>query len=183
MNTNKKKDKRIILLLIVAVILMTVGFAGFAQQLTINGTVNVTASKWSVHYVTSSYEEASGSVAASSKTITDTDYEFTTTLTKPGDVYEATVNVTNDGTFDANLVKITMSTLTPAQQKYLTYTVTYAGTDYTATTGSLTLPLDAGATEALKVKVVYVQPADSSDLPSEDVEVEVTGSLDYEQAE
>ena len=78
-----------------------------------------------------------------------------------------------------------MSTLTAAQQKYLTYTVTYDGTAYTASNTSLSssLPCTSGSnTKVVKVRVDYVQPETSTDLPSEAVNVTLTASLDYEQS-
>ena len=183
----KKKNTQlfVIAILSVAILVMSVGFASYASTLNINGTATVRANKWSVHYVTTSYEESTGSKVASSKTITNTDFTFAVTLEKPGDFYEATVNVINDGTFDAVLKSLTMSTLTEAQQKYLKYTVTYDGTPYTASQSSVgnSLPFaDGSNTKAVKVRVEYIQPEKSADLPTENVDVTLTASLDYEQA-
>ena len=183
MKKNNRKDKGVVILLIVIAILMTVGFANYAETLNVEGTVTVKTTKWSVHYDTASYKEATGSVAASEKTLTTTDYEFTTTLSKPGEVYEATVNIVNDGSFAAKLTGITMSSLTAEQQKYLTYTVTYDGKDYTASATGLSFALAAGETKTVKVKVAYVQPENSADLPTVDTDVTITGSFAYEIAE
>ena len=83
------------------------------------------------------------------------------------------------------LKALTMSTLTPAQAKYLTYTVTYDGTAYTESQSglSLSLPSTEGSnTKVVKVRVAYVQPESSTDLPTEsDATVTLTASLDYEQ--
>lgn len=175
----------VIVCLSLAILFMTVGFALYSSRLTINGTATVNPSKWSVHYVTDSYAESANSVTADSKTITNTDVTYAITLDKPGDFYEFTINVINDGTFDAVLKSLTMSTLTAAQQKYLTYTVTYDGTAYTASNTSLSssLPCTSGSnTKTVKVRVDYVQPETSTDLPSEAVNVTLTASLDYEQS-
>ena len=183
----KKKNVQIfvIVALSFALLFMSVGFATYASTLTINGTATVRANKWSVHYVSASYAEITGSVAVTSKTITDTDFTYAVTLDKPGDFYEATVNVVNDGTFDAVLNSLTMNTLTDAQKKYLTYTVTYDGTAYTASQTGLnsSLPYATGSnTKAVKVRVEYVQPESSTDLPQESIDVTLTASLDYGQA-
>jgi len=180
---NNRKEKGVIVLLVIIAILMTIGFANFAENLNVNGTVTVKSTKWSVHYDNASYKEATGSVAASEKSLTDTDYTFTATLTKPGDVYEATVDIVNDGSFAANLTGITMSTLTEAQQKYLTYTVTYDGKEYNATTSGLTYALNTGDTKTVKVKVAYIQPENSTDLPTTDTTVTISGSFNYDMAE
>lgn len=182
MKNNKKKERSIVILLIVAVLLMTVGFAAYAQTLNINGTVKVKANSWNVHYVSNDITKSQGSVDATSATIdtNDTNFAFTVNLQKPGDFYEATINVINEGTIDAVLKKLTMSTLTDAQKKYLSYKVSYNGTEYTASNENLSVALAAEATHPVVVRVEYLQPANASDLPSEDVEVTVTGSLYYE---
>ena len=184
----KQRNSQLLIIgiLSVTIMLMTIGFAAYASTLTINGNVTVNPSKWSVHYVTTSYAETTGSVAASAHNLTNTAATYTVTLDKPGDFYEFTANIINDGTFDADLTALTMSSLTTAQQKYLTYTVTYNNTDYTASNASIsgvTLPHTSGSnTHPVKVRVTYVQPENSSDLPTEAVTITLTASLDYEQS-
>ena len=189
MGNKKKKERGVLLLLVVAVLIMTVGFALYATTLTITGTVNVKGSPWNVHYDTSygtnGITTTSGSVAATSAVIgtNDTDFAFTVTLEKPGDFYEATIQVINEGSMPAILKSITLSGVPAANQAYLSYTVTYDGTPYTATTTGLTDTLSATAgsnTKLVKVRVEYLTPANQTDLPSTDVTVNVTGSLLYE---
>ena len=185
MEKNRNSQVMIIAFLAFAILFMTVGFALFATQLTIHGTATVSPSKWSVHYVTNTYAESTGSVAADSTNITNTDVTYTVTLAQPGDFYEFTINVINDGTFDATLTALTMTALTTAQQKYLTYTVTYDNVDYTATNSSLSLSLphtSGSNTKVVKVRVAYIQPENSADLPQDSVNVTLNASLDYEQA-
>lgn len=185
MEKNKNTQILVIAVLSFAILFMSVGFATYASTLNINGTATVRANKWSVHYVDSSYAEQTGSKVATSHSLTNTDFTFAVTLEKPGDFYEATVNVINDGTFDAVLKSLTMSTLNEAQAKYLTYTVTYDGTAYTSSQASLSnsLPFTTGSnTKTVKVRVEYVQPETSTDLPEENVDVTLTASLGYEQA-
>lgn len=179
----EKKEKKMVLLLLIGVIFMTVGFAAYSGILNIEGTVNVKSNKWSIGYIADTYKETSGSVSATAKNITASEYDFTTSLSKPGDFYEATLDIKNEGTFSAKITEITKSTLTETQQKYLEYTVTYDGTEYNETTSGLSLELAAGATKTLKIRVDYVQPENSADLPSTDTTVTVTGSLKYEIAE
>lgn len=186
MENKKKKERGVLLLLVVAVLIMTVGFALYATTLNINGTVNVKGSPWNVHYDTTygtnGITTTSGSVTATSAVINtnDTNFAFTVTLDKPGDFYEATIQVINEGSMPAILKSITMSTLTAAQQNYLSYTVSYGGTAYTGTQTGLTDSLAASGTKLVKVRVEYLTPANQSDLPSSDVTVNVTGALLYE---
>lgn len=185
MENKKKKERGVLLLLIVAVLLMTIGFAAYTQTLNINGTVTVKGSPWNVHYVENSITPTDGSVTATNPTIDKTNFKFTVTLEKPGDFYEATLNVINDGTFDATLNSITLTALDAAEAKFLKYSVTYDGTTYEATRTGLnsSLPFASGSnTKAVKVRVEYIQPESSADLPQENVDVTLTASLDYAQA-
>lgn len=180
----------IIAILAVAVVIMSVGFAvtAYTQTLNINGDATVKAAKWDVHFDTdtANYSESQGSVQASAKTINNTTWSYTITLTKPGDFYEATVNVLNEGTFDAALSGVTISGISADQAKYVTYSVTYNdNTAFTTTTTSgineATLTAKTGS-HPVKVRVAYVQPANYSDLPTAgDVTLTITTALDYTQ--
>ena len=165
------------------VLLMTVGFAAFVAKLQIDGTVSVTPTKWSVHYVNGTITPTTGSVTATTASVNNTTYSFDVDLDKPGDFYEATVQVTNDGDFDAVLTSITMSGVTSSNSGYLAYTVTYDGTPYSATTTGLSRQLSAGASKNVKVRVEYLLPADANDLPTgtTPISVNLTGTLHYDQ--
>ena len=192
MENRKKKERIVLVLLIVAVLLMTIGFALYTQQLNINGTVTVKGSPWSVHFVSNSITESQGSVQATSSSVSTTNFQFTVTLQKPGDFYEGTVNVINDGSMPAVLTTVTMGlSATDANSQsvsssdlanYFSYSITYNnGTTYTTTTSGLSTALAAGGTtHPVKVRVDYVQPANANQLPSSDVTVTVTGQLDYQ---
>lgn len=183
MEKQKNTQMFVIAILAVAVLTMSVGFAVFTQTLDINGNVTVASSKWSIAFDTSSYVESDGSVAVSNKTLDGTSMTYNVTLTKPGDFYEFTVNVKNTGTFDANLTGISMSALTTEQAKYLTYEITYNGTKYTANATGLSVALaKTGGVATVKVRVQYIQPEASADLPSTQVTVPLTASLTYSQA-
>ena len=169
-----------ILLLSVAFVVMSVGFASYAQTLNINGEVVAKKAEWKVQFKENTYNESTGSVAATTKTLNTTSLIYNVTL-NPGEFYESTVTVVNAGTIAATLKSITLSSLTEAQQKYIKYTVSYDGTNYTATTSGLSNELAAEATKNVKVRVEYVFPDDAAALPSEDVTLDLTASLDYVQ--
>lgn len=188
MERNKGTQTIIITILAIAILAMSVGFAAsaYTQNLNINdSTVNVTSAKWNVHFDDTSYTETTGSIAATSHTLTGTTMVYSVTLAKPGDFYEFTVNVKNEGTFDANLTSLTMSTLTTEQAKYLTYTITYNnGTVYSASNAAITgvtLAKTTG-TAPVKVRVEYLTPTDSADLPSTNQTITLSATLTYTQA-
>ena len=192
----KKRNSQtiIIAVLAVAVLFMSIGFASFSQILNIQSSVDVSEAKWDIHWDTDSFEKAAGSVdilnpsktANTTPTLTNTDVSFGAKLEKPGDFAEFTVDAVNDGTFNAKLTAITISPeLTAAQQKYLSYTVTYAGTEYhTSTEGlNVSLPAKSSNTVTVTVRVDYNQPNNAADLPSADTTIAATISFDYEQAD
>lgn len=189
MERQKNTQSIVIGVLAVAVLMMSVGFAAtaYTQTLNINGSdATVKAAKWSVHFDDTSYTETTGAkaVAATSHTLNTTSLTYAVTLTKPGDFYEATVNAVNDGTFDANLKSITMSTLTAEQAKYVKYTVTYNGTEYNASAPSISgvTLANTNGSHPVKVRVEYIQPESDSDLPTTDQTLTLTATLNYEQA-
>ena len=181
----KKKNGQLIIIgiLAVAILFMSIGFATYAQTLNITGNVTVSPATWSVHWDTSSFQADANSVQVTTTTLTNTDVAFTATLAKPGDVAKFTIDVVNDGTFDANLTAITMSTLSQTEANYLTYEVKYGSTTYNASaTGLSTLLAKTSGTETVTVTVTYITPADSADLPQSAVNVNLSASLDYTQA-
>jgi len=183
----KKSEKKTIIALAAVLLLMAVSFAIFTTTLYIGGngtsstsSVTVNTTSWSVHYVNTSLNETS-TIKATTKTLTDTDYSFNVQLNEPGDVYDATWNVTNDGNFDAVLNQINMSTLDAAQKKYLSYTITYDGVTYSESNTSLALDLAVGATKAIALHLEYLMPTDSADLPTTSQTISVSGNFVYNQ--
>ncbi len=181
----KKKNTQLIIIgvLSFAILFMSVGFATYATNLTINGTTTFGQSKWSVHFVTGSYNETTGGKAqAISENVGTTSITYSTTLNAPGEFAEFEIPVINDGTYDATLTGITM---TSPSQAYVKYRVWYNNVEYSASNNSLSLDLShvsPNNTVPVKVRVEYVQPELSSQLPTENsVDVTLSVSLDYVQ--
>lgn len=184
MEKQKNTQMFVIAILAVALLTMSVGFAAFSSVLNINGTANVKASSWNVHFNTASYNETTGtnyvSVAAANRTIEATSMTYTVDLPEPGKTYQFTIDVENTGTFDAVLKSMTITSLNENVAKYLTYTVTYNNST-PAEAANTTLAKETGRA-TVKVTVAYVQPALASDLPSTNQTVTLDVSLNYEQA-
>ncbi len=100
--------------LLAVVFVMAVGYAAFAQQLTINGSATIT-STWNVHFDTSKTtggdvitpttgvggtQAPEGSVSYDDKGQKAT---INATLNQPGDKVEFTLTIKNDGNIAANL--------------------------------------------------------------------------------
>ena len=182
----------IIAILAVAILFMSVGFALYSQTLRVTGNVQVDAAKWSIHWDTSSFAKSNGSVdilasssvAGTTPELGDTSVSFGARLTKPGDYAEFTIDAVNDGTFNAQLSKITLSPeLTAAQKEYLSYSVTYNGQEFSETTDNLSIPLNPGQSNkvTVKVRINYLTPEDSTKLPSTAQNITMTAQFDYDQ--
>lgn len=179
----KKKGMQMLVIaaLSFTILFMSVGFAGYVTNLDINGTATIKASKWSVHFDKTKYTENTGSVEAKAHSVEDLTATYTVTLTKPGDYYSVSLDIVNDGTFDAVLNSINMTALSDAQKKYLKYELMYDGSTYTADASSLSSALDAKTRKTVTVKITYIQPDLSTDLPSEDIDVTLSATLGYNQ--
>lgn len=184
MRQEKSLQNIVVVVLAIAVLAMSVGFATYNQSLNINGTATFTAAKWDVHFDTSTFAETSTIHADPSPTVGNTSISYSVTLPQPGSTYSFHVDVKNYGTIDASLKKITMTGLTTDQAKYITYVVNYAGTDYTATTDNINAVLAASthATATVTVTVSYVAPAEATDLPATDQQLNLNVQLDYVDA-
>lgn len=177
----KKKNTQVLIIaaLSFAILFMSIGFAVYSETLDINGTATVKASKWSVHFDEDTFSETSNTTSIS-HTVTDLSVIYDVNLTKPGDTYEFNIDVVNDGTLDATLTSLT---LTKSNADYVNYEVTYGSTTYTETNGSLSIPLNAGDSENVKVKVTYKVPDIAADLPASDTTATLTASLHYDSVE
>jgi len=193
MMRNRNKQLLIIGLLAFVIVAMTIGFALYSATLNMSGSVSVSASSWNVHFnvaspIQNSITASTGSQSVTVSALTGTSLTWSTTLSKPTDFAEFTINVVNEGTFDANLTGITIGGASTAQAKYIEYSITYNGTTYTSTNASIsgvTLAKKSGTTATtapVKVKVLYKQPTNASDLPSSAQSLTLTATLTFTQA-
>lgn len=184
MRQEKSLQNIVVVVLAIAVLAMSVGFATYNQSLNINGTATFTAALWDVHFDTTTFSETSTLKASPAPTVGNTSISYSVTLPQPGSTYSFTVNVKNYGTIDAALKKITMTGLTADQAKYITHTVNYGGTTYTATTDNINTVLAASTheTATVTVTVSYVAPAEATDLPATDQQVNLNVQFDYVDA-
>ena len=171
----------------IALVAMSIGFAAYATTLTIGGGASgANASKvtfknaWNIHYVQDSAQETVGDTLGEITSATATNVTFTATLQKPGDTYTFTIPVKNDGTINAKLASITMSTLTAEQQNYIDYTISYDGQNFTGSNASVTgSTLDAGAQKVMTVTVSYKSTATQAQLPTTDQTIDFYAALNF----
>ena len=176
----KKKKYRGILLLIVLLLAITVGFALLSSTLHITGETRINDSTWDVHF--DNLVSSPGSVTPDVEAyITDDglNINYTITLDKPGDFYEFTVDVVNEGTIDAKLKELPeVSGVSDEQDDYVNYTFTH-------TDGSEILvgeEIKVGDSENFKVRVEYDSSiTDDSQLPKTDQSMDLEVTMVYEQ--
>ena len=179
-NRNKKflRNKRSFIFLLV--LCLGVGFAFLSSQLTITGNTSVSGNKWSVYFnnvqVTDGSVEAT--VAPTTSGTTTTSIDYTVTLDKPGDFYEFTVDAVNNGTIDAMIESINMTSLDSDVAKYLSYTATYLD-------GTELLQKDIikkNSTETYKIRIEFMSDIESTDLVEEVTNLNLTFEVNYVQS-
>ena len=148
--------------IILLVLCLGIGFAYLTSNLTINGNTTVSGTKWSVYF--NKVDISEGSVEATVEptvtATTTTTLDYRVLLDKPGDFYEFTVEVKNDGTIDAMIDSITMTSLETDVSKYLSYTATYE--DGTSLAQNDVLKKKSTATYIVRVE--YKKNISASDL-------------------
>ena len=187
MRTNRQKTLQLSLLLLI--LILGIGYAALHTTLKVDGTVNVAKATWDVHF--ENVQITNGSVTANpaptSNNTDTTEMTYTINFTKPGDYFEFTTDIVNDGTIDAmvdvvsnNAYASAASTTPIALPTYLTNTVTYDD-------GSPILQnqkLDHNTSEKIKVRVEFKKDISVSDLPSSgDTTIVFKFIGDYKQAD
>ena len=93
--------------IILLILILGIGYALIQSNLNINGTANMGAPTWNIHWANVQVKE--GSVSASTPTINSaqTTVTYSVVLNIPGDYYEFTVDAVNSGTIDGMIESIT----------------------------------------------------------------------------
>lgn len=166
-DNNKKKSRNYVVAAIILLLLVgiTIGYAGLSTGLNIKGHTSISSVDWDIHF--ENVQVTDGSVTATSAAAIDADNPlkvgYTVALTEPGDFYEFTVDVVNDGTLEASLAEATKDALSDEVEVYTNYTVTYE--DGTAIAVGDTLVANGG-TATVKVRVEYDDTIEASQLPA-----------------
>ena len=195
----EKKEKKNILIggLLVAIIAMAVGYAALAQQLTINGTAQV-SSTWDVKFTNITEGTASNSTGAASTATNKTPAvisggttaTFDVAFQTPGDTMEYDITVTNNGSLDAKLANV-VTTVTDGSDSPVSITEAN-GINYEITYGSSNTPIDQAKGQILKGKTDGAAPTENihvkvwwdaaaTAVPENTVK-KLTLTLEYQQA-
>ena len=177
------KDRKILglglCLILVCVFTLTVAYAALNAVLTIQGSAEVSSANWDIYL-------DNPRVTPGSKTInvpeikTSSTLEFSTTLNMPGDFYEFTVDVVNDGSIDAMIENVVKTPdLTEEQTKFLKYEITYQNGE--AISNKQTLAKETSM--PIKVRIEYRTDLVASDLPTSQVVLDLSLTLEYIQSD
>ena len=170
-----KKTKRRLSVIVLLLLLMsvTIGYSALSSNLDITGTSKISNAKWDVHFDEPTV--TTGSVTATNPpelSNEDLSITYSVVLTTPGDFYEFTVDVVNDGTVPA------ISGVSPAQDVYTNYTFTHANGSAVAAGETIA----AGNSASFKVRVEFDRNIAAADLPQSEQTMNLTVSMNYVQA-
>ena len=177
----RRKNKSIyIVLIVVALIGITIGYAAISRTLNITGNSEVKQNTWDLHF--ENVKITNGSVEADAPTIDNTNLvvNFNFFLNLPGDFYEFTVEVHNDGSIDAMIDSITKTPiLTAAQQKYMNYIIEYQNGEQIASKQLV----KSNEFVRFKVRVEYRSDVQEADMPTTNETLNLGFAVNYVQAD
>lgn len=176
---NKKILYILLAIVLVSICTLTLVYAALNVTLSIVGNAEVFASSWDIHLDNVSVNTKS--VSGSAPTISGgTTVNFSTKLEVPGDFYEFTIDVVNDGTIDAMIESIVKTpTLTTAQAKYLKYEIEYQNGE-SINTRQLVKKNDF---VRLKVRIEFRKDITASDLPTTTDTLNLSFTVVYVQSD
>ena len=182
LNFNIKDRKALTLglcLVVVCVFTLTIAYAALNAVLEINGNAEVVASTWDIKLANPKVKN--GSVNNNLPVITNnTTASFSATLNNPGEFYEFTIDVVNNGSIDAMIDSIEkLPSLTTEQSKFLNYVIEYENGESISTKQLV----EANSFVRLKVSVEFRKDISSTDLPISQNVLDLSFKLNYVQAD
>ena len=177
-----KSNKNISLFIIIVFLFgISMGYALINRTLNITGSMEVMQNTWDIHFENVSV--TSGSIEALKDPVIENSnllVDFNVMLNLPGDFYEFTVEVHNDGSIDAMVDSIVKTPeLTDNQKKYMNYIVEYQN-------GEQIVPkqiLSVGEFVKLKVRVEFRNDVAESDMPTTNDVLNLSFKINYIQAD
>ncbi len=177
------RDRKILYMILSIVLFsifsLTIVYAALSVTLNIQGNAEVVASTWDIHL--DNVKVTSGSVSGTTPSITTpTTASFSTTLNTPGDFYEFTIDVVNDGSIDAMIDNVTKTpTLTETQAKYLNYIIEYQNGESISTKQLVS----KNSFVRLKVRVEFRKDISALDLPTTSETLNLSFTVNYVQSD
>ena len=169
----------VLAIVMVSVFTLSIAYAAMSTVLEIHGNSEVVASSWDIHL--ENVKVKNGSVSANTPSVSGTSsVGFDIELNTPGEYYEFTVDVVNDGGIDAMIDSVIKTPeLTNKQAKYIKYEITYENGESISTKQTL----KKGTATPIKVRLEYRKDIVASDLPSSSTELSLKLTLVYVQSD
>lgn len=159
---------------------ITFGYALLNSTLNIIGKSNISKNTWDVHFDNVVVKDGSVEAVKTPIIENDTKVDFEVQLNLPGDYYEFTVDVVNNGTIDAMIDSIEkLPELTLEQQKYLNYIIEYENGEQISTKQLVSKE----SFVRLKVRVEIKKDIIATDLPEVGDVLYLSFTLNYVQAD
>ena len=176
------KDRKflygILCIVLVSVFTLTIAYAALNAVLTISGSARVSAADWDIYL--SNPRVTSGSATPNVPIVNGVTATFNTTLNMPGDFYEFVVDVVNGGDIDAMIENVVKTPeLTADQAKFLKYEITYQNGESIANKQLLS----KDTTVPIKVRIEYRKDLSNTDLPTGQVVLDLSLTLEYTQSD
>ncbi len=194
-----EKSKNVIvfgvLAIVVSLVAVSIAYAGFSQNLNINGTANVKSVRWDVHFSNLGTAVATGTASeVTAPTIKEGSTvigDYSVQLISPGDTIYYTFDVVNTGNFNAMLTGVTIGTPScissvPAEQSVVCGNLSYKLYDTSSNTeittaDNVVLAAKTGVRH-FKIVLTYSSSTTASQLPTANVTVGGLGvTLTYTQ--
>lgn len=175
-----RKRNVFIALFLLLIVGISFGYARLETTLSITGDTKISKVGWLVHFKNIQVTEGSflnnGENSAVIVDADDTKVTYTVTLAHPGDYYEFTVDIVNDGTLDAKLNARRETGTDITDIPFVEYSV-----DGLPALDSILKPGNDHK-KTVKIRVDYPLDIRAVDLPAEDFTFTKTIELDYIQA-
>ena len=175
---NKMLQTFIILFLVVVVFAMSIYYAiaSYNDALELSSTVNIKGqSIWDIGFIQSTYKEADNSQEGI-VSINGTSLVASTVLQQPGDFYEFSIDVRNNGNIDGELTSMVINS---DVSDYVDISIKYGNNYYTGINNNLDIDLLVGNSEKIIVRMAYKDMSELDSLPDSDVDINLLVSLNY----
>lgn len=183
----KKGNHNVLVALVILLLGISIGYAALTTTLVINGESTIKKIVWNMHFANAhtengsvSIDTAAGEKAAYIPNADETKVEYKVSLQRPGEFYEFTVDVVNDGTLNAKISSNPTLLGTDGYNQYVEYTTVWD--DDRTSSPSANDVIEAGHSRKARVKIKYKENMRTEDLPTEDKVLEFTYSMNFVQA-
>lgn len=177
--SSRKNLSLTLIIMAISILSLTVVYAALSVTLNITGSTEIAASNWDIHLENPIVR--TGSVSANAPSISgNNNLSFTANLKTPGDYYEFSVDVVNDGTVDAMIDSVVKTPeLTEEQSKYIKYEATYQNGNSISTKQTL----KKGTRTPIIIRVEFRKDLTAADLPKTTTNLNLKLTLVYVQSD